>query len=115
MSKRAKQYFLGETALSNAQAEVFVREYTRLSSNADPIGTAEAIERGRKVHQAAKDGHAATHGTDAEKQARWAGYRATYAQIKARNPYLLHEDICRQTAAKHAVCLRTIKRHCPRK
>lgn len=74
-----------------------------------------AVKRGRKVQKGAQDGHEAVHGTREEKEARWAGFRALYDTIKARNPYLLHSDLVRLTAKQAGVSEATIKRHCKRK
>lgn len=105
----------GETPLTALQTAILLEQAAILACKADPVGAALAMARGRKSTAAAQLGHAIVHGTEAEKQARWASYRATYDELRARNEYLSHEDLCRETAKKHGVCLKTIKRRCPRK
>jgi hypothetical protein len=73
----------------------------------------ESAERGRRVLRGAKSGHNAVHGTKEVKLARWAAYKDTLDDLRAKHPSWSYEELKRRTAKKHKCNPKTIGRHCP--
>lgn len=68
--------------------------------------------RGRKVLDAAKDGHEATHGTQAAKEKRWEGYYEAFTEIQTRKPGL-SKSRCYEIVAENSdpkCCAKTVQR-----
>lgn len=72
----------------------------------------DAIQRGRKTLEAAARGHAAIHGTGAEKAARWADLQHEVNRIRFDNPRLSWQRTMQLAAKAKNVSVSTIKRHC---
>lgn len=67
--------------------------------------------RGRKTHDGARKGHATVHGTEQEKNERYAEYQGAVDEIHERNPRLSYQAIRQRVAVRYGVSESTIKRH----
>lgn len=90
---RALQYAFGV-------GRAFERMLTRCAEPSAAIG--------KKIDASAKKGHAATHGTDAEKAARWTEYCREVDKL--RRPGVKLERVYSQVARKFGVAEKTIRR-----
>ncbi|OHB73018.1 MAG: hypothetical protein A2Z25_09850 [Planctomycetes bacterium RBG_16_55_9] len=67
--------------------------------------------RGKKVQDAAKEGHAAVHGTSEEKQKRYRRYQQAIDMYMKQNPAVSYERACSRVALAEGVHTITVKRH----
>lgn len=84
----------------------FIRSLKKLENRSQSNSD---IARGKKVLQAAQRGHSAVHGTKAEKETRWARYRA---EVKRQvDSGLTITSARKNTARKLGVSYRTVLNH----
>lgn len=83
---------------------------TAPSDNRNNTSEAERQDaaRGRKVLESARAGHEMVHGTQEQKEARWADYQKDYDELHTRNPNLSHTAVCKKVADKHGCCSKTV-------
>lgn len=67
--------------------------------------------RGKKVMDAAKQGHEQTHGTAEQKQRKWAEYQKEVDRLRMLHPNWSKANINHRVATKFDVVPRTIRRH----
>ena len=67
--------------------------------------------RGKKILDAAKQGHVATHGTQQEKNQRWKNMQTEIDKLYSKKPHLSYANLCKNVADKLNVSPKTIQRH----
>jgi hypothetical protein len=67
--------------------------------------------RGKKVLNAAKEGHAQTHGTKHEKKKRWAKMQTSINKLHRQNPFQTYDWLCISVAEEFNCSKRTIERN----
>ncbi|HAR45709.1 MAG TPA: hypothetical protein DCS05_05920 [Nitrospiraceae bacterium] len=71
------------------------------------------VDRGARVIGGSKAGHEAIHGTQAQKEARWAKQQAEVDRIYGAHPKWSWAEIKRHVAKTFGISTRTIHRHVP--
>ncbi len=122
----------GECARTEAETLTgLLREYERLSKSRTRADATQAaylameagryyerllvrkesphLRRGQKIIKAAREGHAARHGSPEEKAARWANYVRRFNVLRKERPNLSRAELYRRVAKEFGVSAKSIE------
>ena len=102
-------------AVSPLNSDVFKRHIEWILVRKAQIEMAEVAsphaKRGSKVHEGAKKGHAAVHGTQEEKLEGWKKLQIELETVHAEHPRWGITDIRKEAANRCGVSSKTVERH----
>jgi len=101
----------GDIPDNKEEMEVIMKVIAKHGKELYPKALKQDSIIGKKVREGGKIGHEAAHGTEDEKQKRWAKYQKDVDELHAKLLNLKYSAICYLVAKRNSVVKKTIMRH----